>query len=207
MASSFEALRASSIEERARAQHFDVPGEPLFRFPNLVQQERGLLLKPPMPLGEREASVPQPSRRSVLSDVLCSAAAVGIGFAKSKRAFLTTSESRLFTDYAFSIGQWVMRLRAGPSIVISQVGGRVSVDGAVYTTPELEPIRLDVPYLVFLKSIPRTLAFQPTAAPIPVLDGRISLASLGLSQDSTGRESLQKVVAELEDLAAQCPKK
>ena len=210
---SFEDIRARPGEEQVRAAIFDREGQPLRERPNIYEGPAEIPLSPGEP--------PKPLlRQRRLHDAVCGAEAVVVGYPTSKRVLLNRSETALFTDFTFEVGQWLRPGRLGPSIVVSGFGGRVIVAGKVYTTgitvlldngwtrydrPEGLALRIEQPYLLFLRRLPKTQAFGTNDEPIHISNGTVDLVLLGPVQDPRGPEPFQKLVMELEAAARRCP--
>jgi hypothetical protein len=80
---------------------------------------------------------------------------------------LNAKGTSLFTEYKVVVEHWIYPRRdASASIEVIKGGGEVVIGAELTIMEEGERLRLGMPYLMFLKSVPDTSARELVGAPI-----------------------------------------
>jgi hypothetical protein len=146
-------LRALTLDDRIRAQHFDRPdGRPLRSGSLIIFSEPPLLLS----LQPADSKVPRPSMDARMRARVCAAQALVVARPREARAFLTASETFLFTNYTLDIEHWIRPTTGERSLVVSRPGGEAYVGQVDVRAVRLHPQRRGI---FLLTSLPKTLGF------------------------------------------------
>jgi hypothetical protein len=126
-----------------------------------------LQLKISAPWVEAVNDSPSTSTEDFLQTATCEAQAIVIGRVKSKSSMLTEDGRFVFTDYELQVEE---KLRDNPDapiqpegvLIVSRPGGTVELNGKTFrvTDDAFEPMEVNGRYLLLLRFIPTTGAYQ-----------------------------------------------
>ena len=144
-ADKYEYIRAQSDPEKARAKWFDsVPtsGQPIWAV------EGGIVSL----IGEHNAVLLNPPSYATYLQSRCApkGVTVVVGRATSSRTLMNKSETFLFTDYTFSVDNWICPASGSATIMVSMLGGVVTVLGRELRAHADDPLQLDRRYVLLL---------------------------------------------------------
>lgn len=208
-ARTYPSLHPSTPDGRVRADFFDRAGVPRLA-PGSTLNEIGSL-------GPQAA---RPDYEPFLTELVCTSDAVVAGFPLTSQAFLTPSESMIFTDYGMAVETWVRpnlpsgsdRPRSSSVIIVSLRGGKLIVEpGQTLEVASQPALELSKRYVLFLKLIPDTSSYRLSFAPFVVeasgpaiqterLVHRLPDALIG------GKKPMAAFVSDLRKIAAGCRK-
>jgi hypothetical protein len=198
---SWPQFQATTDDQRKKAELFDLKDSRLE--PNT---SRGV--------GSDKDNVPGPlpSYADFLQSRICASDIVVVGTPGSKRAFLTSHETSIFTDYVFVVTEW---LRGGPgdrqpvlpaTLTVTLVGGRIETEDGPLQVTDDPPLNLNQPYLLLLTRIPSTGSYQLETSALSI--GRTTTALKGNRRVPpellSGNRQSSAVLADVHQLAATC---
>jgi len=200
---SLSQLRADTTEARVRAEYFDLPGDPL--------GQRGtanvLIFDPPVPAAVLYGDLfglPKTSAAQLFSEAVCQANAIIVGRATASRAYLNLHDTYLFTDFTFTVGEWIRPANTPHrTIVFSRLGGAARVGDIDYSSGAPFAIPINVSMIVFGTEIKNASSYHAIPAPITIRG-----AEVDFSADSPGRTlgigSTEEFLKELRNAAKAC---
>jgi hypothetical protein len=105
---------------------------------------------------------------SLLQDLTCRAEIVVVGKAQNSMSHLSASGAAIYTDYEFAVetvfkSNLPLRLNPTPRVVITRPGGILPVVGGFvrYDNGLLPTLKPNRQYLLFLRQLPQTAAYEP----------------------------------------------
>lgn len=122
-------------------------------------------------MGGGEIYLPSPfNLRNHLTSMACEADAVVIGTLKNEASQLTEDEAFIFTDYDLTLEEVIKNnpsspLTVGNDIAITRAGGAILLNGEIINVriEAFRIFRVNERYLLFLKYVPSTGAYQAFA--------------------------------------------
>jgi hypothetical protein len=121
---------------------------------------------PPPWDGDLNRSVPK-STEEFLKTAACAADAVVVGSVSSKSSQFTEDGYSIFTDYEMTIEEVIKdnasaHIQPNSNITITRHGGAVEFNGKTFRVSDqsFEPLEIGGKYLLFLKFVPATGAYQ-----------------------------------------------
>jgi len=170
------------------------------RLTDLVR-ERGedvtIATDPPLQMTQPEAD--NGPHESALESLAREADVIVTGWVKDKTSLLNAGETYIFTEHGVTIEEVLKNnalapIRPGDTITITRAGGKVQIDGRTVTAIQaaMKPIRVGSQYLLFLKSIPTSDAYQ-SISPFEVKGDKIIALDTQLPNFQRERQA-QKVL-------------
>ena len=107
-----------------------------------------------------------PSAEDMLKQLAAESDAVVIGQVLSKNAQLTEEETWVFTDYQFQANEIIKNngqapIHTGQTLTVSRAGGKVVIDGVIFTAEDesFPPLTKGSEVLLFLQYVPETKSY------------------------------------------------
>lgn len=160
-----------------------------------------------VPMGGSVPGMPKTTLQSFLNDVSCAADAIVVGTVLNKESQITEDGTFIFTDYEMRISKIVKDNSTAPiehhgKILLTYPGGAIRINDRVIRAEDssFHLLRLNEEYLLFLKFIPETGAYQvfERKANFHVTEGRvIKLAEEGLSHQLKAPDRLKPLLREV----------
>lgn len=195
-------FHAKTAEQKVRARFFDYPNSRPLR-PNTIKNDEFERAAPPHALPDYEA---------YLRKEVCGAELVALGRPMSQEAFVTISETTIFTDYAFAVDQWLRGLvtydrpQASTTLTVTLRGGKIDTDAGPIEVQNEQPLTRDHQYILFLRRIPETASYQVSA---PTLVSNSVVTSMDSPRDVPesllhGTKPINLVLADIHRIASSC---
>jgi len=161
-----DATPVREITEKQR-QHSKLYDKNLRSRKRLSDSPRDIELKITTPWVEAADECSSNSTEAFLQTATCDAQAIVIGLVKNKTSMLTEDGRFVFTDYEVQIDELIKDnpgapIQPGSVLIVTRPGGAVALDGKTFrvTDESFKPMELNGRYLLLLRFIPTTGAYQ-----------------------------------------------
>jgi hypothetical protein len=120
-----------------------------------------------LPMGVGLSNAPVPTAGEELTRITCVADVVVVGEVRNKSSQLTENLSFVFTDYEMTVRDVLKNglstpIQSGMEIIVTRPGGEILLNNKVVRALDesFPPLKTGKKYLLFLRTIPQTGAFQ-----------------------------------------------
>lgn len=131
-------------------------------------QEDGVFIEAPLEVMANDAAAI--TFKDLIKNLVCEADVIAIVSPKEKSSQLTENREFIFTDYLVFVDEIFKNnakttIHPFSQIIVSRPGGKVSIDGRILSALDssYQPLEFGEQYLLFLKYIPQTNAYESIA--------------------------------------------